>query len=362
LGALSLALILTISLIALYFHLVRRYLGFLLRVFDEKPLLIAPKGQPVPDAEEVRFPTSDGLQLCGCYLRGRREQRRGVIFFGLEFGSNRWGCLPYCEFLLEDGYDVFAFESRGQGDSDSQPDYEPSQWVTHYEVRDVKAALAYLRGRPDAVPSGIGFFGISKGGSAGLIASIDEPYVQCFVTDGIFATRSTMVPYMRRWVSIVSSKLWIQKLLPSWYYGIIADTGLRRMTRDRGCQFPHLERALSRLSRRPLFMIHGGADTYITPSMARKLFRHARTPKELWIVEGAKHNQALRTAGEEYPRRILEFFHQHLQPPPEPHHGSGTSQPARDVAHQGNPAAVNGPRHKQVRPKAELRAPVAPTH
>ncbi len=59
-------------------------------------------------------------------------------------------------------------------------------------------------------------------------------------------------------------------------------------------------------------MIHGANDTYIKPDMARRLFRYGSDPKELWIVEGAKHNQALTVAGEEYCRRVLEFFNLHM--------------------------------------------------
>ena len=49
--------------------------------------------------------------LRGCYLQ-TTASRRGVILFGLEFGSNRWSCVPYCEHLRRAGYDVFAFEPR----------------------------------------------------------------------------------------------------------------------------------------------------------------------------------------------------------------------------------------------------------
>ena len=55
-------------------------------------------------------------------------------------------------------------------------------------------------------------------------------------------------------------------------------------------------------------MIHGGGDTYIKPEMAQALFDRAGKPKEFWLVEGAKHNQALHVAGDEYQRRVLEFF------------------------------------------------------
>jgi pimeloyl-ACP methyl ester carboxylesterase len=311
-GILSSAIALVaLGLVLLYFHLLYRYLDFLVRVFREKPLFVIPRGQPV-DAEDVRFPTTCGLMLSGCYLHTSAERRQGVILFGIEFGSNRWSCVPYCKFLLEQGFDVFAFESRGQGDSDLQPGYDPLQWVTDYEVEDVEAALRYLKGRADADTRGVGLFGISKGGSAGVIAAAQDPYIRCFVTDGIFATRNTMIPYMRKWVAIVSTRYWLQRVLPEWYYGLLADAGLRRVARETGCRYPPLEHALRRLAPRPLLMIHGKGDTYIKPQMARGLFAMAKSPKEMWIVPGAKHNQALHVAGEEYRQRVLAFFQTHL--------------------------------------------------
>ncbi len=296
-----------------YIELRVRYLHLIIRIFQEKPLFIVPRGQPVADAEDVRFPAQDGRTLAGCYLKGARP-RRGVILFGLEFGSNRWSCQPYCEHLLAAGYDVFAFETRGQGDSDCPPGYEPLQWVTHFEVSDARAALTYLKGRPDADLRGVGFFGISKGAGAGLFAAARDPYVRCCVTDGVFGVYTTLVPYMRQWFRIYNSHLLIQGLVPSWFYGLLGLAALRKIERLRGCRFPHLENALPRLAPRPLFMIHGGADTYIKPEMARALSACAREPRELWMVEGAKHNQALQTANGEYRRRVLEFFDKHLAP------------------------------------------------
>jgi pimeloyl-ACP methyl ester carboxylesterase len=310
----SLPVGLALLLTGLYFYLRRKYLQLLVRIFQEKPLFVIPRGQPVPDAEEVRVATEDGRTLRGCYLRGS-GQRRGVLLFGLEFGSNRWACVPYCEHLLAHGFDVFALEPRSQGDSDRQPGYEPLQWVTEYEVRDAAAALRYLKARPDADPRGIGFFGISKGAAAGLVAAARDPWVRCFVTDGVFATYTTLVPYMRQWFRIYNSSYVLQGLLPSWYYGLVGRAGMRQTERQRGCRFVHLEKVMPLLAPRPLLMIHGGADTYIKPDMARALFELARQPKEFWLVEGAKHNQSLHAAGAEYRRRVLDFFLQHLGEP-----------------------------------------------
>ena len=205
-------------LLAAHIYIFRKYLPFLVRAMQETPPFNIPFGTPRPDAESVVFPTTHNLMLHGCYFRARTPARRGIILFGLEFGSKRWSCLPYCEFLLENGYDVFTFETRGQGESPCQPDYKPMVWTTDFELDDFRAALAWLKKRPDADPRGIGFFGLSKGGSAGLYAACEDDYIRCCVTDGIFAMHTTMIPYMRKYIFIYSRKPWMAKNLPAWYY------------------------------------------------------------------------------------------------------------------------------------------------
>jgi pimeloyl-ACP methyl ester carboxylesterase len=264
-----------------------------------------------------------------------------VILFGLEFGSNRWACVPYCDYLLAQGFDVFGLEFRNQGDSDCQPGYDPLQWVTDFEVEDTAAALAYLKARPDADPRGVGLFGISKGGSAGLCAAARDPYVRCCVTDGAFATYATLVPYMRQWFRIYNSRYILQGLLPTWYYGLVGRVGMRATERERGCRFAHLEAAMPRLAPRPLLMIHGAGDTYIKPEMAQAVFACASEPKEFWLVEGAKHNQSLQIAGDEYRRRVLDFFLKHLGEPVRGREGPGTGEDSRT----GCPVSSLAPPH-----------------
>jgi len=291
-------------------YVLHHFLDNLTRVFRERPLFIMPRGEPVHDAEDVSLRTPDGLTLRGCYLRGEGP-RRGVILFGLEFGSERWSCVQYCEHLVHAGYDVFAFEPRNQGESDVQPGYEQLQWPTNLDLIDTRAALAYLKARPDADPRGVGLFGISKGGCVGLLAAVNDPYIRCAATDGIFAIHTTMLPYMRKWIAIYSTKKELQALMPAWFYRWAAVAGIRKAEGEIDARFLHLEPAVRRF-RRPLLMIHGSGDTYIKPGMAKSLFDLASGEKEFWVVPGAKHNQAIHVAGAEYHRRVIEFFDRHL--------------------------------------------------
>jgi fermentation-respiration switch protein FrsA (DUF1100 family) len=305
------ALLVVVPPLVLHIHILIRYLPVVIRIFQEKPLFIIPFGQPAADAEDVTLTTPDGLPLQACYLRTARP-RKGVILFGLEFGSNRWACVPYCEFLREAGYDIFTFEMRGQGKSPAQEGYEPLQWVTEFEVIDFQTALAYLKSRPDKSPAGIGLFGLSKGGSAGLIAAAKDDFIRCFAVDGIFACLTTMIPFMYRFVMIYTNMPWMVPLLPRWYLRYIAGIAMREIEELRKCRYPPLEAALPRLAPRPLLMIHGGADNYIKPDMAEALFKLAGAPKEFWLVDKAKHNQSFHLAADEYKKRVLAFFDAHL--------------------------------------------------
>jgi alpha-beta hydrolase superfamily lysophospholipase len=297
--------------LAFHLRILQKYIPVITRIFQEKPLFVIPIGQPVAGAEDVSLHSDDGLTLRGCYLRTSKP-RKGVILFGLEFGSNRWACVPYCEFLVDSGYDVFALETRGQGDSLAQAGYEPLQWVTDFELADFRTALAYLKQRSDRPAQGVGLFGLSKGGSAGLIVGAEDPFVRCFVTDGAFATMGTMLPYMRHFINIYAPSPLLAKVIPTWYYRLAGRIGIRRVSRARGCRYPDLEKYVAGLAPRPWLMIHGGADNYIKPDMARSLFQRARLPKEFWLVDKAKHNQAMQLAEAEYKRRVLAFFDQHL--------------------------------------------------
>jgi uncharacterized protein len=301
-----------------HLHYRNKFLGQVVRIFEEKPLFVIPRGTIDPTAEDVVFTTSDGIQLSGCYLHQRAQHRRGVILFGLEFGSNRWAAVPYAEKLRDAGYDVFAYEPRNQGDSEIDPSYKPLQWVTDKDVLDGRAALDYLKDRPDANAHGIGLFGISKGGSVGLMLAAEDPAIRCIVTDGAFATYTTVVPYMRRWVSIYSAHKRIQKLVPDFFYGSIGLVAMNRVAKSRGVRFPWVESAVRRL-KVPLLMIHGQADTYIKPEMAETLRAICHSAgSDIWIVPNAKHNQAPHVEPEKYPAKLVAFFETYL--------GSSSSQ------------------------------------
>ncbi len=286
------------------------YVHKLERIFEEKPLFIIPRGEVNPHAEDVRFSGPDGSTLCGCYFK-TPVPRKGVVLFGIEYGSDRWSCQSYCDPLIAAGYDVFAYEPRNQGESSTIEGYVPLQWITRYEVQDAQAAVAYLKSRSDADSKGIAFVGVSKGANAGLAVAVREQWIRCAVTDGAFGILTVMLPYMKHWISIYNQSVLVHGMMPAWFYMLFARKGIRRVQRRRKVRFFHLEDVMQEW-KKPWLQIHGEADSYIKPTMAKELHKHCAKYVEFWAVPKARHNQAISVAGEEYHARVIRFLDQHL--------------------------------------------------
>jgi pimeloyl-ACP methyl ester carboxylesterase len=283
------------------------------RIFEERPFFAVTTAAPAADSQSLSFRTADGISLKGSYWKCLTPERAGVLLFCHEFSSDRWSCRDYCDHLRRAGFDVMSFDFRNHGESEACNGYQPLQWLTEYEVDDVRAAISYLTSRPDADSRGVGIYGISKGGSAALVAAADSPHVVAVVTDGAFPTRGMQLAYMRRWVTIYTNDgLALRPFVREWLFKILATWARRITERRRHCRLVDVEEAVARLGRRRLLMVHGERDSYVTPDVAREFFSNAPPHAELWSVPDARHNECLRVAGDEYRDRIRRFFQTYL--------------------------------------------------
>ncbi len=300
--------LLTLALTIFLVYVWIRYSPIIGRIFEETPVF-QPLRMPLErGGEDVCFRTPDGLELDGTYYPARTAQRAGVIVFCQEYLGDRGSFQPYCEGLREAGFDLFAFDFRNHGTSQTDPNYKPLQWVSDLEILDLRAALAYLRSRPDHDPAGVGLLGVSRGGGTALCVAAREPSVWGVVTDGAFPTRGTVFSYVLRWAEIYVGSQAIWERMPLWMFAFAGWAGRVRYQRRIGRRYPNVERAVSRIAPRPWLMIHGEKDAYIIPEIARGLFKYAGNPKELWIVPRAKHNRCRDVDPATYRARVVDFF------------------------------------------------------
>ena len=58
----------------------------------------------------------------------------------------------------------------------------------------------------------------------------------------------------------------------------------------------------------PTLIIHGTADSVVPSAMAEQLYAAAAGPKQLYLVEGAGHENCAAVAGANYQLRVLQFL------------------------------------------------------
>jgi pimeloyl-ACP methyl ester carboxylesterase len=282
-----------------------------------KPLLIAENQPHREGGERVEATTASGRRLSGSYFHHSSARRRGVIAFCHEYAGDRWLFEDYVGPLLVSGFDVCAFDFCNHGKSEAVAGYEPSQWVTTHEVQDVMAVVDALGARSDADPQGVALVGVSKGGGAALAAAAERPSVWAVVMDGAYPNHGMVVEYMTKWVGIFSSVPAIYTRLPNAFFQLMCEWGLYRMAQRNGVTYVRLERALRAIGSRPVFMIRGARDNYVTKTIIDEWFAKgdARN-KERWEVAAAKHNRCVERAKSDYQKRLIEFFDKFSPVPP----------------------------------------------
>jgi alpha-beta hydrolase superfamily lysophospholipase len=314
----AVAIALTCASLALFVVLVlAKYVRICLNIFVDThpPLSMGPLDFQPLQGEVVRFRSFDGTSLRGMHLNTpNRRACKGTIVFCHEFHSDMYSCARYARPLIEAGFDVFTFDFRGHGDSSSSRRYHPLQWPSDKELDDVLGACAYVESAlaGEGRPTGIGLFGISRGAGAGLLAAASDPSIKAIVCDGAFSTRETLVALMKRWAYIFARVRLVYENHPDAFWRLLVWLLMRFAQPRLGCRFPSVRKALKEMQPRPILFIHGDKDSYIRTEQTRLLYEAAPSPKYLWVVEEARHNQSVVVEPRQYAARTIAFFRRHL--------------------------------------------------
>jgi uncharacterized protein len=219
--------------------------------------------------EAVAF-ESQGLRLEGWLFRAR-VPRRGLIVYLHGIGDNRQSGIGIAERFVARGYDIFAFDGRGQGRSQGR-------FCTYgyYERHDISRAL-------DALHAGRAIlFGSSLGAAVALQTAAIDPRVVAVVAQAPFSDLPSIVRFRAPWY------------LPERY----VKAALARAGELGG--FPPEEAsplASAPRIRVPVLLIHGTADRHNPPGHSQQIYAALAGPKRLILVPGAGHGDALGRAG-----------------------------------------------------------------
>lgn len=229
----------------------------------------------IPDSSrELVTMTSQGKKIYGVFVKSNGTHDDIIVLY---CHGNRDHLQYYwdrVELIYRMGFYVFIFDYEGYGMSEGTPSESGL-------YSDGRAALAYIRSRPDVIAPNIAFYGFSLGNvvSIDLAANVFTP--KAIVAEAPFASSSTLV----------QSGTLLD--IPSSYV----------MKRE----YNNAEKIKS--VHAPLLIIHGESDKFIDiDKNSTVIFTNANQPKQFVRVPGADHSEIPTKLGEANYINLVQQF------------------------------------------------------
>ena len=239
--------------------------------------------------EEVQLRTPDNVILRGWFLDSPGARATVIVVHdgtGTRTDQSQ-GLLQLQRDYVNRGFNVFAFDLRGRGESTGMRDCLGSG-----EQRDVAVAIAYVRRRTEGLPLVLHGFGL---GASLVISTVAAGApADAVIADSPFASAREQLRF--RWARVpdllFNSACWIARRL----YSADVDS---LTPQD----------AIISMGETPVLMIHGDSDEVIP--LANSLNIVAATLNEgvdLWVVPEARHCRAYADNRDAYLKHCLTFI------------------------------------------------------
>jgi len=238
-------------------------------VFFPDPYLVGTPADFGLDFEDVFFEAADGVKLHGWWVP--RAGAPVLVWFHGNAGniSHR---LENIKLLWElAGVQVFIFDYREYGRSQGRISREGT-------FLDAAAAYGYVTETRGIPGKEIILFGRSLGTALATDLAIQKP-CRALILESAFTNSSEMAKMLA-------------PFLFDWRPKVPYDN-LGKITRVKV----------------PVLIIHGANDEIIPVEMGRRLFTAANSPKDLYIIPGAHHNDTYVAGGLAYFERLRAFIH-----------------------------------------------------
>lgn len=243
--------------------------------------------------EEFDVRAGDGALLHGWKVRPREPDGDWVLLFH-GVSDNRDGMAGHAEMLLRHGYSVVMMDARAHGASEG-----PMATYGWMERNDTRAVIGALLEKD--TPHCLFALGESMGAAIALQSAGIEPRIEGVVAESAFRDL--------REVSYDYAGLRFSPLLGKTLLRPAAIAGINAAEKEGGFHAEDVSPEKAVAGRAfPVLMICGLRDHNIPPRHTQAIYAAATGPKELWLLPGAGHAQALGTAPQEFEWRTLEFL------------------------------------------------------
>ncbi|MGN1006084.1 MAG: alpha/beta hydrolase, partial [Aristaeellaceae bacterium] len=239
--------------------------------------------------QDMYLTSRDGLRL-HAYLLPQGDYRNFVVICH-GYRAHAASTAHYARHFYEAGASLLLIDARAHGESEGRS--IGMGWPERLDVVDWIAELNRRYNHP-----GIALFGVSMGGATVLNAAGEAlpENVRCIVSDCAYVSlKDEFLHQLRSFYHLPGAFLYLSdpvcRLLA--LYSPLRDGD--------GCA--QLERC-----KRPVLLIHGGADDFVPPEMLDRAWNAIPGPKERLIVPGAGHAESAIAAPQLYWETVDAFW------------------------------------------------------
>lgn len=264
-----------------------------------------PAGLPV---EEIAFSASDGVRLSGWYIPAKTCRANDcppapVVINSPGRGATRSSFDGEMQRLHDAGFATLSFDYRASGTSERGV----LSTAGANERLDLTAAIDEVTERRGADASRIAVYGKSQGASTAMLVASEDQRVGAVVDESGFSRLADVVGY----------NFELETGLPAFPFAPIA---VKMAEVRAGVDLDDVAaiETVSRISPRPLLIVHATGDTRVRYAESEKLFAAASEPKQFWTLDGSEHADALDADPAGWETNVLAFLQRWAQQPAPP--------------------------------------------
>ncbi len=236
--------------------------------------------------QKITFNTKDGIKISGFLIERPEAKRVTLMCHG--YHRSKEFMLAMIKLFPHDTLLLFDFRAHGESSGES------ISFGIH-ESQDVHAAVQFLKNYASTKNLPIYAIGVSMGSVALLKAASEGEDFVALVLDSPFASLKEQL------IRGIIKKLYAGALVRPfflWCFEYLTHSSVDSLN----------PRDLIGSIQTPVLIIHACQDPLIPVEDSRIVFNAARSYKELWIVESARHCKYFREFPEEYRQRVEQFF------------------------------------------------------
>lgn len=255
------------------------------------PAAIGPPPEVLPDAQAVGLASAAGGRIAGWFARG--APGRGVVLLLHGVRGDRRQMLTRAQALHDRDYSVLLIDLPAHGESSGA-----RISFGHREAEGVRASLRFLAQTLPGEKTAV--VGVSLGAASFVLAEA-APAPSAVVLESMYPTiEEAVADRLRQRAGALGAAC--------------APLLLTQLPLRLGITAQAL-RPIDRLAslHAPVLIVAGTADRYTTQAETRRLFAAAAEPKELWLVEGAGHQDLYRYDPRGYEQRVFGFLARQLR-------------------------------------------------